>query len=82
MVTLRERWSCARTRKHRTSAGKGPQTLVRQDDETSTQRGRLVRAVTVDAGRRVEWLYGVQVRGLWLWLLVIPGGIAPDVAGR
>jgi hypothetical protein len=36
----------------------------------------------VDAGRRVEWLYGVQVRGLWLWLLVIPGGIAPDVAGR
>jgi hypothetical protein len=61
---------------------KGSQTLVRRDDETSTQRGRLVGAVTVDARRRVEWLYGVQVRGLWLWLLVILGGIAPDVAGR
>jgi hypothetical protein len=39
-------------------------------------------AVAVEARRRVEWLYGVQVRGLWLWLLVILGGIAPDVAGR
>ena len=63
-------------------ARKGPQTLVRRDDETSTQRGQLVRTVTVDARRRVEWLYGVQVRGLWLWLVVILGGIAPDVAGR
>jgi hypothetical protein len=26
-------------------------------------------------------LDGVQVRRLWLWLLVILGGIAPDVAG-
>lgn len=55
---------------------------MRRDDETSTQRGQLVRTVTVDARRRVEWLYGVQVRGLWLWLVVILGGIAPDVAGR
>jgi hypothetical protein len=61
---------------------KGPQTLVRRDDETSTQRGRLGRAVMVDARRRLEWLYGVQVRGLWLWLVVILGGIAPGVAGR
>jgi hypothetical protein len=48
----------------RASARKGPQTLVRRDDETSTQRGRLVHAVTADTRRRVEWLYGVQVRGL------------------
>jgi hypothetical protein len=55
---------------------------VRRDDETSTQRGRLGRAVMVDARRRVEWLYDVQVRGLWLWLVVILGGIAPSAAGR
>ena len=38
------------SRASRVSAHIGPQTLVRPDDETSTQRGRLVPAVTGTRG--------------------------------
>jgi hypothetical protein len=70
----RERRLYRCTRKRRASARKG-RTTARQDSAPNSG----CRAGT---RRRVEWLYGVQVRGLWLWLLAILSGIAPDAACR
>jgi len=57
---------------------------VRAADAGETRRWCRARGTgcRLVVRRGVDWLWGVQMKGLRLWLVLVPGGIAPGAGGR